>query len=140
MGRLTERLREMARREQDAREMKQGADELRERAERLLEGMDEGQRRALERWAAQLEREAPPEWTGPTETIDAMGDTTPGERVAGEWYGRGSDSPSPEEVAQRIMRARRGVERSIEQQTVPRRHADFLRRVFERYAERAQRP
>lgn len=140
MARLTERLREMAKRRQDAHEMQKGADELRERAKRLLEGMGKGQREALERWAEQLERDAPPEWADPTETIDATGDATPGERVAGEWYGRGSDSPSPEQVAQRIMRARQGVERSIEQQTVPRRHADFLRRVFERYAERAQRP
>lgn len=65
-----------------------------------------------------------------------------GGRVAGE---RPSD-PSAQEATippvtpARLQEAAAGAERAIEQQSVPDRRSELVRRVFRRYAERAQTP
>jgi hypothetical protein len=41
---------------------------------------------------------------------------------------------------EQIQRAAQGAERAIEQQVVPGRYGDFVRRVYRRYGERAAAP
>ncbi|MEO1512567.1 MAG: hypothetical protein AAFU70_10865 [Planctomycetota bacterium] len=82
-------------------------------------------------------------WSGDTELVDARdrdADDTR-ERVVSEWFkdpeGRPLDAAAPAEAREAIRRAARDAERAVEQQTVPRRYEDLVRRVFERYARRA---
>lgn len=86
---------------------------------------------------------APPRATGPV-SIDEVAGPRPlapvsGGREAGE---RPSDPNAPLPVVEPITPARlreaiSGAERAIEQQSLPDRRSDLVRRVFRRYAERA---
>lgn len=84
--------------------------------------------------------------TKQTETVDARGDRpersqNSGERVIAEWY---SDRPhtggtarsAGDGLGETVRDAASGAQRAIEQQQVPGRHADLVRRVFRRYVER----
>ncbi|MCC6678971.1 MAG: hypothetical protein IT436_17740 [Phycisphaerales bacterium] len=85
-------------------------------------------------------------WTG-EQTIDARPKISPNElastpqREAARWSG---DAPAREEAAmirgsagERARQAARGLERAIEQQSVPGPYTDIVRRVQRRYAQRA---
>lgn len=75
------------------------------------------------------------------ENVEGPKPTTPvgSGRVTGE---RPSDRPAPTEIAPitpgTLRDAASGVERAIEQQAVPDRRSDLVRRVFQRYRDRAE--
>lgn len=124
---------------------------MRETARELLENASPQEREAMERWALEKMRERPPAqdaaprtpWRPDTETFDARPNEIPpdaAERVVARWFSdEGVDrsgATSRRETAEAVREAREGAERAIDQQVVPRRHADLVRRVFQRYAER----
>jgi hypothetical protein len=138
--------------------------QMRQMARKMLEDATPQQRQEIERLAQQIARSgkggggpgnqrsplaqqsptAPRE--GPTAPVDARrGPANPGdrppERIISEWYSdkpvdrsTGTAAPSP---AQAMQSAAAGAERAIEQQTVPPRYSDLVRRVFRRYTEEA---
>lgn len=76
-----------------------------------------------------------------TETVDARDPNAAAERTIAQWFdpdksSGGTQSGPP--VADHIRDAVRSADRSIEQQRVPSRHEDLVRRVFDRYLRRAQ--
>jgi hypothetical protein len=86
----------------------------------------------------------PPVGEGETQPVDARrgpeSNARPPERVIAEWY---SDKPvdrtagSAPDPGQAMRAAAAGAERAIEQQAVPPRYSDLVRRVFRRYSEEA---
>lgn len=85
---------------------------------------------------------APPSATNPwqQEIVDARPEE-PGEadamQTVAEWFGEGRDTPGRpvEGIARDVRRAARGAQDAIEQERVPRRRSELIRRVFRRYAE-----
>lgn len=81
-------------------------------------------------------------YEGPTTPVDARkatvaGQDRPRERTVAEWY---SDKPVDREgkgvaPTEMMREAARGAERAIEQQQVPARYQELVRRVFRRYSE-----
>ena len=84
---------------------------------------------------------------GPTVPVDARrasvaGKEPPRERTVAEWY---SDKPVDREAksvapAEMMREAARGAERAIEQQQVPAKYQELVRRVFRRYSEGGVKP
>lgn len=129
---------------------------LREQAERMLSQATPEQRKRLEELAERLgggggaERGPRGPVTAPTARpsleseattpVDARPMPTPGaegETIA-QWLGEGGrGNAEPRRLAEGLRRAADGAERSVEQQRVPARHSDLVRRVFQRYMERA---
>jgi len=139
LDRLAERPREASERLRDAGRLRDEADELlrrttpeqRERLSRLNEEL------------ARRRRERMPEVPSTFETVEA-GRPAEGasEQVIAEWLGEPGDETAPggrQVVTQRLREAAAGAERAVEQQAVPSRHADLVRRVFRRYQERMER-
>jgi len=129
---------------------------LREQARRMLERASPEQRERLEDLAQRLgggdgSRRGGPV-TPPTprrdlETIerapvDARGQTPEGGGpTIAQWLGDGQPGGEPRErLAQGVRRAAQGIEQSLEQQAIPTRHGEYVRRVFERYVRRTQTP
>lgn len=159
---IAEQFRRLARAPSDAARDRRASEDLRRRAEELLRGMNESERRELERLARQWGEQglpgdagageggrepgqgpASPEHTGPTEDVDARRDEpAPGrERVVAEWYRPGGPGEEPgADPAAAWRQAARAAARAAEQQGVPARHADLIRRVSRRYAERTPPP
>ncbi len=91
---------------------------------------------------------APRRPTGPsaTQTVDARSTEAGqdrrgerGQRVIAEWLGEGSRGRGQSEAFDGAVReAADGVERAIEQQSVPPGYQDLVRRVFQRYTEAAR--
>jgi hypothetical protein len=109
----------------------------------------------MERWAREAAKEGGPPpsepWEGQTDLVDARepaGEGADGQRtdssehVIAEWFSNqgidrsGAASTSP--MTEQIQQAREGAEEAIEQQAVPRRHSELIRRIFGRYTQRAQ--
>ena len=164
MERFRRQLDRMADRRPGAENQQRNADRLREQAERMLEQATPEERRELERLAREAmgEGEDPglagtgdrPEATGaqaaPTrewdaEPFDARGEpseSTPTDgQVIAEWFGDDETRPSTGEAATgsgpALQEAARGAERAIERRAVPRERKDLVRRVFERFRQRA---
>lgn len=163
LERFQQALRNAAERNADARRQQEAAERLREVSERLASGgePEEGERGAsrggeredprsgsgLERFAGEG-RQGPPgvpqrAGSGPTSIEEVKGPRDDGSnrggRVAGE---RPSELSAPREMAPitpgALREAASGIERAIEQQSVPDRRSDLVRRVFQRYRDRAE--
>ncbi|MCC6661616.1 MAG: hypothetical protein IT437_12105 [Phycisphaerales bacterium] len=152
LDRLQRQIREMARGREAPREMGQRARRLRDAARDLIRGPGRGsdQDPSWGRGAGSSGEPGvpPPIPSRPVlagdDPVDArhgpLGGTTPKERVIAEWYSPDRADPAGTAVSgmQTDLRAAvRGAERAVEQQSVPARHSDLVRRVFRRYAERA---
>lgn len=155
--RLARQLRRLEQMDESARRRLAESRTLREQAERLLRQMSPAERQRLEdlarRWggdpsAAGSDRpdQAPAlEWTGPIQAVDARprGEPARGvrEAVISEWLTPATPDPDAivrrQDVVERFREAARGAERAVEQQAVPLQHRDLVRRVFNRYTERA---
>lgn len=76
------------------------------------------------------------------ELVDARpkGDGSPGDRLITErpYEGEAPLASGGPAMTTRIQKARESAERGIERQSLPARHADLIRRVFERYEKRAK--
>lgn len=85
-------------------------------------------------------------WRGESLPVDARRPAAAGqkpqERTLAEWSGPGQKEPGAPEsggVSQAMREAAQGAERAVEQQQVPARYSDLVRRVFKRYAQGAAR-
>ena len=84
-----------------------------------------------------------PTTPGETHPVDARGqpNPNPAEHVIADYF---NDKPSPRDGApaptlqQGVHDAAKGVEKAIEQQSVPSQYSDLVRRVFRRYVDRVQ--
>lgn len=94
---------------------------------------------------AQLPPNSP--WDGPTEFVDARhedaAESAQNERTIAEWFNPGNAQTGDDSIGevgpqQAVRQAEERAQRAIEQQTVPRRHADVIKRVFDRLAKQAQ--
>lgn len=144
-GSLEEQLERMSERQGRGAQQRDRAGELREQSRRLLgepnpagEGMAPG-----DSGPTGLERAPAPIENAPSTPVDArQAETDPElrEQVIGDWYSDETlqrDPAARRAAGERIRDAAQGAERAIEQQRVPRRRRDFLRRVYERYTESA---
>lgn len=160
-GKLQEQLDQLAERQQNAKRAGRLSQDLRERAKQLLENASPEDRQAIERWARDQAKEnparpdagavAPRPWDGQTELVDARerpghapGERAPdpSEKVIAEWFSnqgvdRTGAAASPA-MAEQFQQASEGAEKAIEQQSVPRRHSELIRRIFRRYTDRAE--
>lgn len=133
-------LRENAQREQSAQEMQERANRLREESRRTTD--PEG---AFD----PLTDAVPPSnpWDGDTQFVDARrepGERQPeDERTIAEWFTPGDmegESPTRGRITpgETVRSAGERAERAIEQQNVPRRHAEMIKRVFDRLSREAE--
>lgn len=154
LERLSRQFERLAREAQGAEQDAEKAQRLREAAQKLLEESTPEEREQLRRWAEKMREEqqrggrpfpASRPWSG-TETVDARPEQEAGaqrdERVVAQWF---SDEPAPRDgrvgrasAAEQVRRAAESAERSVESQPISSRHREFVRRVFRRYAERAE--
>jgi hypothetical protein len=167
---LRRSLRELAEAQRRAQRGKQDSKRLEEMARRMLEESTPEQRRELERLAREMMNESPnggrgagagpgpaqnqspangpgPESTR-TEPVDArrkpLDRPGEGERVIADWYSnrpstRGETGAAPV-LAEELRRAAESAERASENQVIPPRYHDLIRRVFNRYAEQVPPP
>lgn len=78
---------------------------------------------------------------GETAPVDARRRDGSAERVVARWFNPGAtggSGTSKEAMSEDLRQATAGAEKAIEQQVVPGRHSDLIRRVFRRYAERTE--
>ncbi len=133
-------LRENAQREQSAQEMQERANRLREESRRITD--PEG---AFD----PLTDAVPPSnpWDGDTQFVDARrepGERQPeDERTIAEWFTPGDmegESPTRGRITpgETVRSAGERAQRAIEQQNVPRRHAEMIKRVFDRLSREAE--
>lgn len=132
---LGEVLRENAQREQTAQESEDAARRFQESADQLTgTSPDENP----------LENYSPPPrspWEGDTEFVDARPEeqdrNTENDRTIAEWFAPGesdggAQEPGQVQPGQFAETAGERARRAIEQQSVPRRHAEMIKRVFDR--------
>lgn len=135
----------------DAERQKEQADRIRRQAEEMLKQASPQEREQMERWARSMQGErgtpppsiAPPPSDFSNEPVDARRPAAdqPRERAVAQWFAdqppdRGA-APGRAAMDEQLRRAAEGAERAIEQQSVPGRYSDLVRRVFRRYEERA---
>jgi hypothetical protein len=137
---LGELLRENANQEKTAREAERAAESLQEQADQLTSPGDR-----LDEFAQDPPINSP--WEGRTEFVDARPEdpsfSNENERTVAQWFNPGNAETGGDPVGdtnpQRAVRqAEERAQRAIERQTVPRRHADVIKRVFDRLAKQAQ--
>jgi hypothetical protein len=145
-GRQPKRTQETAERLRDlAREMmKDATPEQQERVRQLLRELDQGQigggGPSLEE-APRIARKPPPAATGEQAVpVDARRPPREqgSERVIAEWYSNqsvGRGGPAGTQATEAIRQAAESADRAVEQQLVPARHSELVRRVFRRFAE-----
>ncbi len=141
--------------ERDPAKRRETAEKLRRQAQDLYDKATPEERESLRRWAeaAGKEQGRPGAGAGPRaefrqEPVDARRSpderAKDAERVVAQWF---SDQPaerdgrtgrSPMEEA--LQEATQGAERAIEQQVVPDRYSELVRRVFRRYGQRTESP
>lgn len=139
---LGETLRRMAEQRQRAQDAGNAARDLQRRADELNGQAPGGNdlRDAADRFADQSP------WEGQTEFVDArsQGETDPErEDIIAEWFNpsaKPGESAAPGQIdpGQSVQQAEQRAQRALEQQAVPRRHADLIKRVFNRFGERAK--
>jgi len=150
--RLAERLDRLAQRSGDNRRRLADAQRLRDEAERMLKEASPEERQRLQRLARMLARErrsnqSPAPMQYQTEPVAAPGDNpvnrtdAPGDqRLVGRLQSDdvpGGPGVSRSALAGRIRESVRGAERAMEQQRIPRRLRQIVRRVNHRRLERA---
>ncbi len=142
--------------QRDAERQREQAERLREQAEEMLRQASPEEREEMRRWAeSMLSEGGPREPSAPVERAPAEFGSEPvdarrsardrsRESVVAQWF---TDQPVDREGApgravmdEQIRDAAAGAERAIEQQVVPNRYSDLVRRVFRRYGERAAAP
>ncbi|GAB5495798.1 MAG: hypothetical protein Phyf2KO_08780 [Phycisphaerales bacterium] len=134
-------LRENAQREQSAQESEDAARRFQESADQLTgPSPDENP----------LDNYSPPPrspWEGDTEFVDARPDEherdTENERTIAEWFAPGeidggAQEPGQVQPGEFAQSAGERAQRAIEQQSVPRRHAEMIKRVFDRLSTQAR--
>lgn len=142
---MAKQLRELANR---GRPDGQPDQKLRDMARKMLEESTPEQREELRRLAQELSRPpAQPPARTPSQTTPAgvrpttISGDRPRERTIAEWYSDRPDPASgPATFSESVRQAAQGAERAIEQQQVPARHQDLVRRVFKRYADQPAPP
>lgn len=148
---LEQVLERLAKEQSRGREARERAEDMRRAARELLESASPQEREAMERWALEKMRErgqpsplSRESWQPTHDTFDVRPAESPAEadeRVIARWFSdEGVDrtgAVTHREAARTIQEAQKGAEQAIERQAVPRRHADLVRRVFQRYSERA---
>lgn len=135
-------LRQLAERQQSAKDAQNTAHDLQRKADELTGQSPGGDQ--LQGLTDQLTSEQ--SWQGQTEFLDARADDPPDpeqESIIAEWLNpsakpEGAPASGRIDPAQTVRQAEQRAQRALEQQAVPRRHADLIKRVFGRYAERAQ--
>ena len=135
---------------------RQSAQRLREQAQDMLEKMTLQERREmLQRWSKldqQQDAGASPRGDVGTQDPSPAGPDTPSERVdmsrpaddaaervIARWLSDepgDPDLPPARGLAEQLRRSRDSAEKAFEQQRIPVRHQDLVRRVFDRYTER----
>ena len=137
---LEQELDRLARREHESREAIDRSEELRRQAEEMLKGRSPEDLEQLDRWARELDRQQPPPI--PEDRLSVPADLRPEagevpERVIAEWYGDGEapEGAASGEVSDRVRRAADSALRAVEDQAVPVRRRDLVRRVFDRVRE-----
>jgi hypothetical protein len=154
LERLRDTLQRLAQREGGAEDAREQAERLRQAARELIDNASPEQREELaRRWGGSTKgaRESVPPaqpraWTGATTPVDVRRgpgrDSQPREDVIAEWYSRdrGTGASAQPRMDQVLRQAARSAEEAIEQQVVPTRYTDLVRRVFKRYEERAEPP
>lgn len=162
---LRETIKRMAERERNADRSVEQSERLRRQAEEMLKQASPEERERLERWARSLAREQGDEGEGPgpgsgpgpadrptatpsgsrfrDEPVDARRPARgeqPRESVVAQWFSEEAPDrtapPGRAAMEDQIRSAAAAAEKAIEQQVVPGRHSEFVRRVFRRYAER----
>ena len=156
----------MADRREGAERGRRSAEELRDQAERLLEQASPEERRELEQLAQEIAdqagtddpfgrgadrssrgndgpRPAPQrEWgEQPFDARSQPGDEPPRDgQVIADWYGDDrptqASGPTPSS-GPALQQASRSAERALERRAVPRERQELVRRVFERFRQRA---
>lgn len=114
---------------------------LRERARQLEEEASPEEIRRAQQLARAMAAERGSAWQGRTEAFDARRESpaaSPDDPVIGRWFGDGAPGQgvSRQGFGEAVREAASGAERAIENQAVPPRHADLIRRVFQRYVDR----
>lgn len=134
---LRERLRELSDERRLGDRAARDARELRRQAQRLLNpGAGSSDPPGTHRLPPEGPAATGSEWVDARPRGDTPADLR--EQVIREWLGEGDPgAPSGPDVARRFAEAAAGAERAVEEQAVPARHAEFVRRVFRRYVERA---
>ena len=165
LERLAKEIERMSRPTGDAARDQERARELREMARKMMEKATPEQREQIKRLAQEMAKRREQRGDGPgneagdgdvprvdgqtrpyegaTMPVDARrttvaGQNRPRERTVAEWYGDGPmERDGGSGGVQAAMReAAQGAERAIEQQQVPARYQELVRRVFRRYSER----
>lgn len=149
---MSEALRQLDERTQDAAKQLETAKGMKDRAEELLRNASPEERAKLEELAKRLQQTQRPvdEWRGPTQTFDTRPrDPTPSERAApptqrtiAEWLSapKPGGSSASGAISEPIRRAQESANNAIERQEIPPQYADLVRRVFRRYNDAAQPP
>jgi len=136
------KLRQMAQQQKQANESGDSARNLQKQADDLTGGQSGGE--GLRDLTDQLPPATP--WEGQTEFVDARPEGQPEperEQIISEWFNPsakpGEETPTGRINPGRTVRlAEERAQRALEQQAVPRRHADLIKRVFDRFGERAR--
>jgi len=162
--RLADQLDRLSRNQGASEQARERADDLRRRAEEMLENATPEERRQMLEQLEKMRRErgmgkdgdspfgAPPpnqaqdpRQSPAQEDIDLRDPDSnpPPDRVIGDWF---SDQPQlPEDrtarraLADTVRESQQSAERAFEQQRLPRRRQDLIRRIFDRYAEQVER-
>ena len=157
LERFARQLKDMAEDASRSRDARRQAEQLREQAQRLMENASPEDRRRLGElarrlggqpgWGRQGPRlegmpEATEPWGEPGAVMDARSGAAAPDRTIGELEPSGPAplGAAPESLVQGVRDAAAGAERAIEQQAVPQRHADLVKRVFGNYARRLGEP
>ena len=141
---LTDMLRDLADQQDTAEQVERLADRLEHQSDRLA-GLPSPP-------STQKQAPLPPTldspWDGQTEVVDARREPTDQniqEQVISEWYNpdaRPGDSigevGAGGDASKIVDLARRQAQRALEQQAVPKRRAELVKRIFDRLAERAE--
>jgi len=150
---LDEVLRRMAQRDEQIERQQQQSDRMRERAQELLDNATPQQREQLERWGEAMRSQQTPATT-PGELDDRA--TTPAdlrprdptseeqerERVIAEWFNQkqtGDGERISKEAVERVREAADSALRAVEDQAVPVRRRELIKRVFDGVKERSDR-
>ncbi|MCH7790957.1 MAG: hypothetical protein IID31_01580, partial [Planctomycetes bacterium] len=158
LERFEQQLERLEEARQRAERDRRAAQRLREQARDMLEKMSPQERREmLQRWSKlNQERQAdaaqrvdsgaqdssPAEPDTPSERVDmSRPSDDAAERVIARWLSDNPgdpDSPPARGLAEQIRRSRDSAEQAFEQQRIPVRHQDLVRRVFDRYTKRVR--
>lgn len=157
LDRLARQLQDMASKAAQSRDARRQAEQLREQAQRLMENALPEDRQRLNELAQRLggsdgrgnqgprtgsTPHSTEPWGTPGGSMDARATSAAPERTIGELepIGEAPRGAGPGALVQGIRDAAAGAERAVEQQGVPQRHADLVKRVFGKYTRHVEHP